>query len=182
MSSMARSISLREPTLASPLGSARALSLHRFLFRFAFAGAHVFAWVFVFQYFYLVEPSLAQALARTVLLYALSQTVTCLSTPYAARFLRSGARRVFAWATTLAASSFIILGATFEGFWGTAYTPAAIALFAVGLGLYRAFYWIPYEIEIQATGKRRGNLFTELLVAIAPVLGGFFVVASSFVT
>ena len=177
---MARSISLREPTLASPLGSARALSLHRFLFRFAFAGAHVFAWVFVFQYFYLVEPSVAQALARTVLLYALSQTITCLGTPYAARLLRSGARRVFAWATTLAATSFIVLGASFEGFWGAAYPPAAIALFAVGLGLYRAFYWIPYEIEIQATGKSRGNLFTELLVALAPILGGFYVVAASF--
>ncbi|MSU74143.1 hypothetical protein EXS56_03310 [Candidatus Kaiserbacteria bacterium] len=175
-----RSFSLREPGLASPLRSAQALFLHRFLFRFAFAGAHVFAWIFIFQYFYLVEPSLAQALARTALLYALSQTVTCLATPYAARLLRSGARRVFVWATVLAASSFVVLGATFEGFWGAAYAPTAVALFAIGLGLYRAFYWIPYEIEVQATGKSRGNLFTELLVALAPVLGGLCVVAASF--
>src|SRR3989338_2369285 len=122
---MARSISLREPTLVPPLSSVRLLSLHRFLFRFTFAGANIFAWIFVFQYFYLIEPDIAHGLARTALLYALSQTVTCLTTPYAARLLRSGARRVLVFATILAASSFVVLGATFAGFWGAVYTPYA---------------------------------------------------------
>lgn len=171
-----RSFSLRELSLASPFGSTNVLSLHRFLFRFAFAGANVFSWVFVFQYFYLVEPSLAQGLARTALLYTLSQTVTCLVTPYAARLLGFGVRRVFVWAIILAAASFIILGATFEGFWAPGYASTAIALFAIGLGLYRAFYWIPYEIEVQATGKKSGSLFLEFVIALAPLLGGLCIV------
>src|SRR3989338_7780949 len=90
---MARSISLREPALASPLRNVRLLSLHRFIFRFAFAGANIFAWIFIIQYFYLVEPSIGMGLERTALLYALSHTVTCLATPYAARLLRSGSPR-----------------------------------------------------------------------------------------
>ncbi len=175
-----RSFSLREPVLAFPLGSAQALSLHRFLFRFAFAGANVFAWIFIFQYFYLVEPNISQGLARTALLYALSQTVTCLATPYAAHRLRSGARRIFVWAIVIAASSFIVLGATFEGFWGTAYTPTALTVFAIGLGLYRAFYWIPYEVGVQVAGKGRRTLFAEFFVALAPVIGGFCIVAAPF--
>lgn len=175
-----RSFSLREPSLASPLRSARALSIHRFLFRFALAGANIFAWMLVFQYFYLTEPSLARGLARTALLYALSQTVTCLATPYAARFARFGARRMFVFAITLAASSLVVLGATFGGFWGAAYSPAALVLFAMGLGLYRALYWIPYEIEAEAAGKGRGSLFAEFLIALAPVLGGFCVVMAPY--
>ena len=171
-----RSLSWHEPSGASPIRSARSLSLHRFLFRFAFAGANVFAWIFVFQYFYLVEPDIAHGLARTALLYALSQTVTCLATPYTAHLLRSGARRVFILATFVAATSFVILGATFGGFWGASYAPTAIALFAIGLGLYRALYWIPYEIEAEVVGASRGSIFTELLIALAPLLGGLWIV------
>ncbi len=177
-----RSFSVREPRLASPLLSARALSLHRFLFRFAFAGGNVFAWVFVFQYFYIVEPSIADALARTALLYALSQITTCLATPYTARLLRFGARRLFAIAIIVSATSFVVLGAAFGGFWGSAYTPTSLALFAIGLGFYRACYWIPYEVEIQATGKSRGGIFAEMFIALAPVLAGFCIVAIVFGT
>lgn len=172
-----RSFSLREPSLASPLRSVRALSIHRFLFRFALAGANIFAWIFIFQYFYLVEPDIAHGLARTALLYALSQTITCLTTPYAARALRSGARRALLLATIVAASSFVILGAAFEGFWGSAYAPIALAAFACALGLYRALYWIPYEIEVRTVGKGLGSLFVEFLIALAPFLGGVCVVA-----
>ncbi len=175
-----RSFSLRESALASPLRSARALLIHRLLFRFSFAGANIFAWVLVFQYFYLVEPSVAHGLARAALLYALSQTITCLATPYAARLLRFGARRVFVSAILFAAASFVVLGATFGGFWGAAYTPGALVLFSIGLGLYRAFYWIPYEVEVQAIGKGRGNLFGEFLIALAPILGGLAIVLPSF--
>ena len=175
-----RSFSLREPTLASPMQSVRALSLHRALFRFAFAGVNVYAWIFVFQYFFLVEPDVAHALVRTVLLYALSQTVTCLTTPYAARLLLSGARRTLILATTVAASSFVVLGAAFEGFWGGNYTPAALVVFACGLGAYRALYWIPYEIEVEATGSGRRTRFAEFCIALAPFIGGVFIAAVPF--
>ena len=176
---MARSISLREPALASPLSNARLLSLHRFIFRFAFAGANIFAWIFIFQYFYLVEPSIGMGLARTALLYALSHTVTCLATPYAARLLRSGSRRMCIAAIVIAASSFTVLGAAFAGFWGASYTSAALTVFSIGLGFYRALYWIPYELEVEATGKGRARLFVEFLVALAPLLAGLWIVTTA---
>ena len=176
---MARSISLREPALASPLSNVRLLSLHRFIFRFAFAGANIFAWIFIFQYFYLVEPSIGYGLARTALLYALSHTVTTLATPYAARLLRSGSRRVCISAVIIAAASFVVLGAAFSGFWGAAYTSTALTVFAVGLGFYRALYWIPYELEVEATGKGPAHLYVELVVALAPLLAGLCIVTAA---
>ncbi|MDO8576473.1 MAG: hypothetical protein Q7R90_04105, partial [bacterium] len=174
-----RSLSLREPTLASPLLNVRLLSLHRFLFRFAFAGANIFAWIFIFQYFYLVEPSIGFGLARTALLYALSHTVTCLATPYAARLLVAGSQRVCIAAIVIAAASFVVLGAAFAGFWGAAYTSAALTVFSIGLGLYRALYWIPYELEVEATHKGRVGLFGELVIAFAPLLAGLIIVTAS---
>jgi len=158
----------------------RALSTHRFLFRLALAGTNVFAWVFIFQYFYLVEPDIAHGLARVALLYALSQTITCLVTPFAARLLRSGARRALLLGTVAAASSFVVLGAALEGFWGGAEVPIALAAFACGLGVYRALYWIPYEAEAEAAGKRAKNIFAELFIALAPLLGGACVAASLY--
>lgn len=174
-----RSISLREPSLASPERSVRAIAVHRSLFRFAFAGANIFAWIFIFQYFYLIEKDLAHGLARTALLYALSQTVTCLSTPYAARLLRFGVRRVLLFATIVAASSFVILGAAFAGLSNSVSVSAVLAAFAVGLGLYRALYWIPYESEVR-TGTSRRSLFAEFLIALSPLFGGMCIVAVSY--
>src|SRR3989338_949547 len=172
-----RSFSLRESTLASPMRSIRALSIHRFLFRFSFAGVNIFSWIFVFQYFFLVEPDIAHAFVRTALLYALSQTITCLVTPYAARLLRLGARRLLMFATLVAASSFVVLGAAFAGFWGGSYIPSALAVFACGLGFYRALYWIPYEIEVEATGVGRRTRLAEVCIALAPLLAGVFIAA-----
>ena len=176
---MARSISLREPTLVPPLSSVRLLSLHRFLFRFAFAGANIFAWIFIFQYFYLVEPSIGFGLARTALLYALSHTVTCLATPYAARLLVSGSRRVSIAAVVIAATSFVVLGASFAGFWGASYTAAALTFFSVGLGFYRSLYWIPYELEVEAIHRGRVGVLGELVIALAPLFAGFIIVTAS---
>ena len=154
-----------------------ALVLHRFLLRFALAGASVFAWVFLFQYFYVVQGNLSIALAQVALLYALSSTVTCLATPYTARLLRHGARRTLVYALLSVAGAFVVLGSTFEGYWGTEYTGAAIALFAFLLGMYRALYWIPYEIEKAAEGETKGRSFlSEVLIALAPDLGGLFIV------
>ena len=169
-----RSRSWREPTLAAHLNG-QSLSIHRFFFRFALSGANIFAWIFIFQYFYLVEPDSSHALVRTALLYALSQTVTCLMTPYAARLLRSGTRRSLILATLIAATSFILLGAAFEGFWGGAYVPVALSVFAIGLGIYRALYWIPYEVEATATEKMHPSVWSELLITLPPVISGAYV-------
>ncbi len=141
---------------------------------------HIFAWVFIFQYFYLVEPDIAHGLARTALLYALSQTITCLLTPYAARLLASGARRALMFGTLTAAGSFVILGAAFEGFWGGTYTPLALAAFACGLGIYRALYWIPYEIEAEAGDARKNTIIGEFFIALPPFFGGVLVAAFSY--
>ncbi len=167
---------VREPFQGSPLRSLRALALHRFLLRCALAGVHVFAWIFIFQYFYLVEPDIAHALARTALLYALSQTITCLVTPHAARSLRGGTRRALYSAVLVAATAFVVLGAAFEGLWGGVSVPLAIAVFAIALGIYRALYWIPYEVEVAADqSPRRVSTFAELLVALAPLSAGLFI-------
>src|SRR3989344_3964370 len=152
-----------------------ALSLHRFLMRFALAGANIFAWIFAFQYFFLVEPDIAHALARTALLYALSQAITCLVTPYGARALRGGARRMLLYAAVSAAAAFAVLGAAFVGVWGGAYAPEALIVFAVALGIYRALYWIPFELEARATRASRLPLAGEFVIALAPLASGLFI-------
>jgi hypothetical protein len=156
-----------------------ALRLHRFLLRIALAGASVFAWVFAFQYFYLASPDAAHALARTALLYALSQTVTCLVTPYAARLLRHGSRRAMTFALLSAATGFVFLGAAFDGFFGVSIA-LGIIVFAVALGLYRALYWIPYEVEVEgAAHGRRMYVPYELIVGLAPACVGLAIVSSA---
>lgn len=155
------------------------LPLHRFLLRFALAGAGIFAWIFLFQYFYILRGDLAVALAQLALLYALSSTVTCLATPYTARALRSGARRAIVYALLCIAGAYVLIGAAFQGFWGASYTNTAVALFAILLGLYRALYWIPYAIEAAGNAGKRRSLAVELLVALAPALGGLFIAAAA---
>lgn len=169
---------VREPVSGSAFGSMRALMLHRFLIRLAFAGVHIFAWIFVFQYFYFIESSVAPALTHTALLYALSQAITCLATPLTARLLRGGVRRLMLFGTLLAATAFVSLGATFEGFWPSAYIGAAIAVFAVCMGLYRAIYWIPYEVEVSAERRKKASIVWEILIALSPLVAGLFIMSA----
>lgn len=159
--------------------TAYALRLHRFFLRVALAGATVFAWIFVFQYFYLVSPDAAYALARTALLYALSQTITCLATPYTARLLHYGSRRTIIFALLAASVGFVFLGGAFGGYFGVSIA-GGIIVFAFALGLYRALYWIPYEIELgEVTRTSRGmNIPSELFVALAPLGAGLFITTS----
>ncbi|MEK7133881.1 MAG: hypothetical protein AAB804_02325 [Patescibacteria group bacterium] len=166
---------VREPSLANPLRSVRALELHRFLLRAALAGVNIFAWMFVFQYFYLVEADIAHALARTALLYALSQTITCLVTPYAARRLRAGARSALILGTLLAAVAFLTLRTMFDGFWLSAFATDAVLGFALAIGLYRALYWVPYSVEAAAHFQKKPLLIAEFLIACAPLVGGLFI-------
>ena len=150
----------------------RALTLHRFVFRFALAGANVFAWIFIFQYFSVISPDPGHAFARTALLYALSQTITSLVTPYAARSLGHGTRRSLITATLVAALAFALLGLSFTGFWGPLYTVWGVTGFALLLGSYRALYWVPYETEAHDTGKQTPALKSELLIAFVPLVVG----------
>jgi len=154
------------------------LALHRFLLRFALAGASVFAWLFVFHFFSLRTGSIAEGLARTALLYMLSATVTCLATPVAARALRVGARRTMLFALLFAAAAFVVLGATFGGFWDSTGAASAITVFAVLLGMYRALYWVPYAVETGVAQHRQGR-WGEILIALAPVTVGVFIATTT---
>lgn len=152
-----------------------ALRAHRGMLRFALAASQLFVWVFIFQYFYLVSASSAAALARTVLLYALSQTITCLATPIAARFLRYGVRRTIVYGVISMAAASVVLGAAFSGYLGAQFE-LGLLCFAMLLGLYRALYWIPYELEAALTGSKRAmRISNEMLIALAPTFGGLFV-------
>src|SRR3989344_7713112 len=93
---------------------------HRFLLRTGLAIGNVFAWIFVFEYFALLSNSVPRALAGVLIVYALSQAITILATPLAASFLRRGTHSMLLWALTLAASAFIVLGATLGGFFDEA--------------------------------------------------------------
>src|SRR5438552_2952435 len=94
---------------------ATALVAHRTLLRVAFGAAHIFAWLFIFQYFYAFLGDAQHALARAALLYALSQVITCLLTPYAASQIRHGARQSLRHGALCAALGFIVLAAAFKG-------------------------------------------------------------------
>lgn len=159
--------------------SRNALNVHRLFLRTALSGGLIFSWIFVFQYYYVVSPDIAHAFARTALLYALSQVVICLATPLSARLLRYGARRELMEAALFLAAAFVVLGATFEGFWGGgAYAAWGIVAFAVLLGFYRAFYWIPYEVEAEEAGRSGGEMWREVAVALMPAFVGFIILGS----
>lgn len=172
-----RSQFVREPLAGDPQRSRRALTLHRFLMRGALAGGHIFAWIFAFEFFYALEASIDHAFVRTILLYALSQTVTCLVTPLAARSLLFGAGRVLMLAVPLAAVAFVLLGATFDGWFSGISASYSMIAFALAMGLYRALYWTPYDVEFSAHARTSGSIFPELLIALMPLIGGLLVVS-----
>lgn len=155
------------------------LTAHRFFLRAALSGVGVFAWVFLFQYFYLIGGDLSRAFAQSAFLYALAAITTCLVTPLSARMLRKGVRRALLFATLLAASAFVFLGAVFGGYWA-GNTVLAIIFFAILMGTYRALYWLPYEVESSAEKKSYYSLVSELTLALAPALGGIFIAWNSF--
>jgi hypothetical protein len=169
----------REPITGRTKYSLRALAIHRFFLRAALSGVSIFAWVFLFQYFYLTGGDLSRAFAQSAFLYALCSTITCLITPLSARILRGGARRSLLFATLLCASAFVFLGAAFGGFW-TSNTALAIAFFAILMGVYRALYWVPYEIEASVQKKPSRSVVSEMVLALAPAIGGIFIAWNSF--
>jgi len=139
--------------------------------RLAFSGANAFAWIFVFQYFTMFHP-LSDALARTAFLYALVYTISCLVTPYAARRLRQGMRKGIIYGAISAMLAFMCLALSFKGFFGYQYVDGIVA-FALLLGTYRAFYWVPYSVESHELNPETHAVFpVEVLIALMPVAAG----------
>lgn len=167
-----------ESAAGDPSRSARAFRVHRLLMRIAFAGGNLFAWIFIFQYFNFAGLGSAYALARVALLYALSQIITSLAVPYAARLLRHGVRRSLVMAAFAAALAFVALALSFAGLWTGAYFSLGLIGFAILSALYRALYWIPYHVEasVAGLGKRPGVL-SEVLITLVPLLVGFSLAA-----
>ncbi len=145
------------------------------MIRAALAGAHIFAWIFTFEYFTSRGANIDDAFVRTILLYALTQLVVCLVTPYTARYLRFGARRAFLLAVPLAAISLTLLAEALGGRWTDVSASYAIVAFAIAIGLYRAFYWVPYVVESAEHARKESPFTGPLLVATAPLIGGLLV-------
>lgn len=150
-----------------------ALHAHRFLLRAGLVLGNVFGWIFIFDYFLFLSGSIARALVGTLIIYALSQSITIFVSPLAAAQLRRGIKTVLVWAVVVLATAYVVLGATLSGFfnepniWG-------MALFAACMGFYRALYFAPYEIERSEANKTvfRGRMFWEVLLALFPAFVG----------
>ncbi len=150
------------------------MTAHRFLLRLALAAAHVFAWIFVFHYAYASSGDTLQALVAVVLAYALAQVIAVLATPYAAKQLRRGARLLLVRATLFASIAFGLLAAGIGGVLGS--IDLAIVGFAAFMGLYRAWYWIPYSV--QSRGRIHFAWWQEIILALAPAVAGLALAAS----
>lgn len=149
-------------------------STHRFLTRLSLSAAHIFAWLFIFQYFYVFSGVLLDSLTATAISYAFSQIVAILIMPLAARRLRHGVRGMLVNALLSLATAYAILALAFAGLLGS--IPLGILCFALCMGLYRALYWMPYEV---ASKKSRGGPTHEVLLSFVPALAGYGIAFSS---
>src|SRR3989344_9132131 len=153
---------------------------HRYLLRTGLALANVFAWVFVFEYFYVISGSQGRALAATALLYGFAQFITIVATPMAAAHLQRGNKHSLIWGVVCAGSAFILLGATLSGYFSAPFAWGVVG-FATLLGVYRALYWVPYQLvqtEMQPHLYMRAYL--EILVALMPLFAGLSLGAMVF--
>ena len=122
---------------------ARGMISHRTLLRFALSGGHAFAWIFVFQFYTTESGDVATGFVVTLLAYALSHTIAILATPLGARLLRRGTTRMMRNATLALSAAFLVLAASLIGLFGS--VQIGVLVFAIGTGLYRALYWVPYS-------------------------------------
>jgi hypothetical protein len=150
---------------------------HRTLLRIALSGVQVFAWIFIFQYFYVRSHSIAEAVSSLALTFALTHVVVILLTPWSARRLRHGFKRLMVYALLSLAAAFTVLAASFAGYLGP--IGWGVGFFAVLLGMYRALYWVPYEVAREATPTRR-VAYSEYLVAIVPAAAGLFLTSTIY--
>lgn len=147
---------------------------HRFLTRTALSAAHIFAWLFIFQYFFVFSGSLRDSLVATAVSYALTQVVSILVTPFTARRLRHGIRGMLVNALLSLSAAYAFLAVAFLGLLGS--VSLGIVIFAVCMGMYRALYWIPYEL---ASKKHPTGQWMELVLAFVPAVSGFAMTLSA---
>jgi hypothetical protein len=146
---------------------------HRFLTRVALSSIHVFAWLFLFQYFYVFHGSLGRALVSVASAYALTQVLSILITPITAWRLRHGIRGMLVNALLSLAGAFAMLAAAFSGMFPS--VAFGILGFCALMALYRALYWIPYEI---AAKKAPRSYWIEGAAALVPALSGIYLMSS----
>ena len=65
-------------------------------------------------------------------------------------------------------AAYAILAIGFSGALGS--VPFAIVLFSVAMGLYRALYWIPYELAAKKHARTRAM---EIAIAFIPAVSGY---------
>lgn len=164
----------------SAVSSTEWLHIHRFIVRLSFAFAVTFAWVLIFHYWLIGLHDPAQALVHAALLYALSQTVVVLVTPYAASLLHLGMRRGMIYGILFASVGFSCLAGTFQTMTLNNVTIAGLIAFAICMGLYRALYWIPYVIEKRSLHAQRTPFWYELPLVLMPTLAGLTIVLSDY--
>ncbi len=147
-----------------------ARQLHRTLLRAALAGAQIFAWVAAYEFAYMQTGSFAGAFGAVVLTYALMHTVTILLLPLAARNMRHGSKRTLEAAVLCAAAAFAALG----GMYLTEAIPFTwgMGAFALLMGLYRALYYVPYEISRE---KESRFPLLDTIVALMPTAAGILI-------
>ena len=148
-----------------------ALAAHRFLMRLPHSAISAFLWIIVYLYFFESTQSVETSLIRTVLLYALSQTITMLCAPLALRLIRGNMLRGMVFGTLISAAALTYASALASGIF-----PHGAAAVGILLGLYRAFYRAPYLLEHREVApEQRSFLTIELVLASAPLFAGLAV-------
>lgn len=157
------------PNLGDPLQyAARALTIHRFLMRLANALPLAFLWIFIFAYFASDGQRVGDALAHTLLLYALSEVVTILAMPIALRYIAPSMLRGIVFGAALLGLTYAYVGALALGLF-----PHGVAAIGVLFGLYRALYRVPYTVESAAAPEWRSHPAAEFVLAMMPLVAGF---------
>ena len=161
---------------------ALALDAHRFVLRAGLAMGNVFAWILIYDYLAALSGSGPRAIAGTAILYALSQGITIVFTPIAAGHLRTSSRRSLVWGVVFATAAFVLLGATFSGTFAAISPAWGVAYFAILFGIYRALYFVPYQLIRAATPKDefRMPVIYEILVALMPLFAGLTITTVPF--
>ena len=134
---------------------------HRNIYRLTQAAANILSWLFVFAYLANTHD-VRYAFSVTVALYALTQLVIAVFTPFSARLLRHGVRRLLMNAMLAGATAYFVLTAALAELLPNPLY--GFIAFAILLGVQRALYWLPYESEKAEVGGGRSSWFEIILI------------------
>jgi len=156
-----------------------ALFTHHIIMRLAITLTGVFGAVFVFQLF-------GNSLLAVVVVYGAIQLITFILTPLSSMLLKHwGIRTMILVAVPILA--FTLLALYPVAAWGT-YTFAGIFFFVIGWSVYKALYWVPYNVDFsvlldKSTRGRQvatlGNI-SDFFIAAMPFVAGLIVVMLGF--